>query len=159
MVMDAARGTYDGKSRTLTLTETDPATVVFTDRPDRDAGRYSTKWVLQSWEDDLFPGDPPNATVVVSNAPDQQDAMVVTLGSPSYTKDATVTFPVTPVDGQVLGGQGRKADAELPATFDDVAVFIDSSNQLCYNLAQCPDGQQVGATWGEKKRPHKRKSP
>ncbi len=156
--MDAAGGTYDGTSRTLTLTETDPATVVFTDRPDRDTGRFSTEWVLQSWDDKLFTGDPPNATVVVSDAAEEQDAMVVELGTPTYTKDATVTFPVTPVDGPVVGGQGRDADAKLPATFEDVAVFIDGPNWYCLNLSQCPDGQQVGATWGEHRRTHKRTS-
>lgn len=157
-VMDAAGGTYDGESRTLTLTDTDPATVVFSDRPVRDAGRLSTEWILQSWEDDLFPGDPPNATVVVSDAADHQDAMVLELGTPTYGKDATVTFPATPVDGPVVGGQGREADTELPASFGDVAVFVDYTDQLCLNLSQCPDGQQVGATWGEHRRSHKKSS-
>lgn len=59
---ETANGNY-----TLTLTDVDPVTLAFTDRPERTAQAWDTTVVLDYWESE-FDGDPPNAGAITFTA-------------------------------------------------------------------------------------------
>ena len=98
---EATNGNY-----TLILTDVDPVTLAFTDRPERTAQAWDTTVVLDSWESE-FDGDPPNAAVTADGV-----GVVVTLSDPRIGMSArsdgavtpnagTITFAATPLPGQV----------------------------------------------------------
>ena len=81
MVMEAEQAEFveatDGKY-TLTLTDADPVTLAFTDRPERIAQnqKWDTTVVLDYWESE-FNDDPPNAAVTADGV-----GVAVTLSEP-----------------------------------------------------------------------------
>jgi hypothetical protein len=112
IVMNAGGATLDGT--TLTLTSIAPNSIVFADRPVRAAGHSMTATLLDEWNHgDSFANDPPNATISVFGATEDEirDAVVV-LKSPKLD-GTTLTFQVDVLDGSIDGATG-------PA-----AIFID----------------------------------
>ena len=98
---EAPNGIY-----TLTLTDVDPMTLAFTDRPKRTAQTWATTVVLDSLESE-FDRDPPNAAVTADGV-----GVVVTLSDPRIGMSArsdgavtpnagAITFTATPLPGQV----------------------------------------------------------
>lgn len=112
IVMNAGGATISGT--TLTLTGIAPNSIVFADRPVRAAGHAMTATLLDEWNHgDSFADDPPNATISVFGATEDEirDAVVV-LKSPKLD-GSTLTFDVDVLDGSIDGATG-------PA-----AIFID----------------------------------
>ncbi len=68
-----------------------PATIYFSDRPDRIAGHLTTDEFVATWGDgdDSFASNPPNATLSIL-AGDQPQEIVVTLTEPRIEDDALV---------------------------------------------------------------------
>jgi hypothetical protein len=95
------------KDGELTLFGISPATLFFSDRPERIAGHGLTAEFVTFWQriaDDGFGADPPNATLaIVSN--DVADDVVLTLMTPELD-GSTLRYPVTVLEGdeEVEGG-------------------------------------------------------
>jgi hypothetical protein len=100
----------DGK---LTLKGVSPATVMFSDRPERIAGHMATAKFVPFWSEgkDSFLKDPPNATLSFLEDETLAD-VVVELRDPVPSGD-DLTYQVTVLEGQV------------PATAGLASLFID----------------------------------
>ena len=107
---------------TLTLTDVDPVTLAFTDRPERIAQTWDTTVVLDYWESE-FDGDPPNAAVTADGV-----GVAVTLSDPRVGMSArtdgvvtpnagAITFTATPLPGQV----------PPTGTINQPTVFLDGA--------------------------------
>jgi hypothetical protein len=100
----------DGK---LTLRGINPATVMFSDRPERIAGHMTTARFVPFWSGgkDSFLKDPPNATLSFLENKELADAVVV-LHDPVLTGD-DLSYRVEVLEG------------ELPASAGLASLFID----------------------------------
>ena len=115
--VEATNGDY-----TLTLTDVDPVTLAFTDRPERTAGTWDTTVVLDYWESE-FDGEPPNAAISADGV-----GVAVTLSEPRVGMSArndgavtpnagAITFTATPLPGQ----------APPTGTINQPTVFLDGA--------------------------------
>ncbi len=90
----------------LTMGDVNPATLYFSDRPDRVAGHLTTEEFVAGWEegDDSFASNPPNATLSVLSGPEPQDVVVV-LSEPRL-EDGDLVFSVSILEGnpEIAGG-------------------------------------------------------
>ena len=125
MVMKAEQAQFveaTDDTYTLTLTEVDPLTLAFTDRPERTAQTWDTTVVLDYWESE-FDGDPPNAAVTADGV-----TVAVTLSDPRVGMSArtdgavtpnagAITFTATPLPGQV----------PPTGTINQPTVFLDGA--------------------------------
>ncbi|MSO27309.1 MAG: hypothetical protein EXQ60_04500, partial [Candidatus Nanopelagicales bacterium] len=119
-------------SYTLTLTDVDPHTLAFTDRPARLAKVLSTTSVVNSWNY-LFAGDAPNAVLVELNPAGAEDSVVMTLGNPTMTGNV-VSYPATIlVDeaiSETLKGVVGSQRSTPPLKFKSASLFIDGAGSL-----------------------------
>lgn len=115
--VEATNGDY-----TVTLTDVDPVTLAFTDRPERKAQAWDTTVVLDYWDSE-FDGDPPNAAVTADGV-----RVAVTLSDPRIGMSArndgavtpnagAITFTATPLPGQ----------APPTGTINQPTVFLDGA--------------------------------
>jgi hypothetical protein len=99
----------------VTLHGLSPATLYFSDRPQRVVGHLTTKQFIEEWDlgENSFAADPPNAVISFVEDGDQtpEDAIVV-LKDPVLTGDS-VTYTIEMLEGS------------LPAKGELVSVFID----------------------------------
>ncbi len=110
-VQNATGVTYaDGK---LTLAGVNPATVMFSDRPERIAGHMTTARFVPFWSEgsDSFLKDPPNATL-------------------SFLDDKTLDDAVVELRDPVLAGndlsyQVKILEGTIPASAGAASLFID----------------------------------
>jgi hypothetical protein len=90
----------------LTMGIVNPATLYFSDRPDRLAGHQTTEEFVADWGegDDSFASNPPNATLSVLTGAEPQDVVVV-LHEPRL-EDGDLVFSVSVLEGnpEVEGG-------------------------------------------------------
>ena len=100
----------DGK---LTLKGVNPATVMFSDRPDRIAGHMATSRFVPFWGEgkDSFLKDPPNATLSFLENKEMADAVVV------------LREPVR--EGEDLSYEVEVLEGEIPAIAGAASLFID----------------------------------
>lgn len=100
----------DGK---LTLKGVNPATVMFSDRPERIAGHMLTARFVPFWGEgqDSFLKDPPNATLAFLEDQGLDDA-VVELRAPA-------------LEGEDLSYQVKILEGEIPAGAGAASLFID----------------------------------
>lgn len=112
-VQTALGMTYDPATKRMTLTDANPVTLFFTDRPERIAGNMTTERFLKLWGEgkDSFLSDPPNADVsmIIDGSLAQT---VVVLKDPQY-------------DGTNLSYAVDGVDNEIPTSGGEVSVFID----------------------------------
>jgi hypothetical protein len=111
-----SRGVAIDKDKgTLALKGVSPTTLWFTDRPVRMAGHFSMKEYLATWEEgkDNFTADPPNGTLSVFEA-GQDDLLdvVVKLQNPRIQGDDLI-YDITLIEGQ------------LPKKGGPASLFID----------------------------------
>jgi hypothetical protein len=97
----------------LTLTEVNPITVLFSDRPERLAGHMATDDFVPFWSegDDSFKSDPPNADLALLED-GEVDNVVVTLHEPRL-EGSSLSYSVDVLEG------------ELPASGGASSLFID----------------------------------
>lgn len=103
-VQNAKGITYaDGR---LTLNGVSPATVLFSDRPERIAGHMATARFVPFWGEgkDSFLKDPPNATLSFLDDQSLADA-VVELRDPVLAGDA-LSYQVTVLEGEIPSSAG-----------------------------------------------------
>jgi hypothetical protein len=148
----------------LTLTGASAQTLFFSDRPERIVGTVDTAQFLDGLS--FTPVNPPNAALVVRTPEGERDVLVVELFNPVYTEDFSLAGGVqVSYEARVLEayhGDGltvwvaEQEDAELPAQFSDVSLFIDDCPDLtgCYEqgiggarLGDFPGGQTYGQCW------------
>jgi hypothetical protein len=100
----------DGK---LTLNGVNPATIMFSDRPDRIAGHMTTGRFVPFWGEgkDSFLKDPPNATLSFLEDKGMGDAVVV------------LRDPV--LEGEDLSYKVEILEGEIPPTAGAASLFID----------------------------------
>lgn len=98
----------------LRLKAVNPATLLFSDRPDRVAGHEPTEDFVDNWDkgDDSFESDPPNATLSILAGPEPQEIVLV-LKSPR-------------MDGGDLLYDVEVLDGASDASGDASSLFIDT---------------------------------
>ncbi len=112
-VQTARRMTKD--DGTVTFHDLSPATLFFSDRPQRVVGHMTAKQFVDEWSvgENSFADDPPNAVISFLEAGDvtPEDAIVV-LKDPRL-EGSSLTYSVDLLEGS------------LPARAESVSVFID----------------------------------
>ena len=135
-VQDAQSATAErkrGKRWTITLTGVNATTLWFADRPERDAGRQSTRSFVRGWAGFGFTADPPNAVIQHSDS----DGVAVELKNPRYNrKAATLTYTAI-----IDPGSGKR----LARTMTDVSVFIDDAGYTMTTARFQISGAQPGS--------------
>lgn len=123
---------HDGETYLLTLKDAPEQTIFFSDRPKRIVGTTLTDQFLVELGFD--PADPPNAALVIAQDDGTTDTVVLELFDPAYDKvSATLTYRVTVLEGydstqETEAGFAEQplTAAEVPATFGQCSLFIDS---------------------------------
>jgi hypothetical protein len=114
LFVQTAKGmSFDQAAKKLTLTGVSPITLFFSDRPNRITGNMRTEAFVPFWStgSDSFLSDPPNADISMLEG-NVLKQVVVVLQDPVLEGDS-LTYTI-----QILNG-------DLPATSQDVSVFID----------------------------------
>ncbi|MTH97671.1 hypothetical protein [Roseibium sp. RKSG952] len=110
-VQQAAGMTYDGQS-SMTLTGAAPTILYFSDRPYRVAGQLSKEAFADFWTaPEGFGDQPPNAVVSILGQTDKAPAFIELMSSK--------------VDGENVSYTMRVLRGELPASAQNIALFID----------------------------------
>lgn len=149
----------DGAYR-LRLTGVSPQVTTFTDRPRRQAGRQGLERFVGSWKANGFAADPPNAALVLDDAPASRDVALLTLSHPHYDRARqTLTYRATPLRGRdaALTSFARRADPVRAADLGPASLFIDDSggslSTVTFNVQANATTDMVdflvsgGATW------------
>jgi hypothetical protein len=133
-VLNAGAGELDrtsGGKRGFELVLGDPGDVtVFTDRPARRAGQQKLGSFVRQWNGLGFRQDPPNAAMVIADAPDANDVLVVELAKPRLGAGGELTFRAKVVKGSATGALRKfrkRADPRVADQFGQVSLFIDPS--------------------------------
>jgi len=120
---------------TVTMTDTDPHAVWFTDRPVRDSGVMSTADLVERWAPgSQFAAVPPNVALVLHDSSGSTDTVVGVMTDPSYDSDTRMfemhlavlsVEEAGSLDGFLAAHGDRHDGADLPAVLGDVSLFID----------------------------------
>jgi len=120
---------------TVTMTDTDPHAVWFTDRPVRDSGVMSTADLVERWAPgSQFAAVPPNVALVLHDSSGSTDTVVGVMTDPSYDPGAKVfemqlavlsVEEAGSLDGFLAAHGDRHDGANLPAMLGGVSLFID----------------------------------
>jgi hypothetical protein len=125
MVMKAEQAQFveaTDDTYTLTLTDVDPVTLAFTDRPERIAQTWDTTVVLDYWESE-FDGDPPSAAVTADGV-----RVAVTLSDPRIGMSARSDGAVTPNAGAITFTAAPLPGQVPPTgTINQPTVFLDGA--------------------------------
>ena len=114
---------------TLILRGVERGTTWFTDRPQREAGRITTRSLLRSWRRLGFAAEPPNAAVVLDGGRRARDTVALELRLRSRdNRRRTARFRVRVLRGlgPGLSRLNRRLDRRLPRHFAGTSLFIDS---------------------------------
>ena len=97
----------------LKLKGVNPATIFFSDRPERITGHEPTEDFVANWAvgDDSFQSSPPNATLSILTGPEPQEIVLV-LKSPKLEKN-DLTYEVEVLDG------AKKVSGDAASLFID----------------------------------------
>jgi hypothetical protein len=137
-VLTAAGGQLErvpGRSGVFELTLRRPARDVtfFTDRPARRAGELPLGRFVRRWRQLGFGDVPPNAALVLADAPNNRDVLVVELSRPRLVAGGrrlgfrAVALRGNP--GDELREFRRKADRRVGSRLGRVSLFVDPSGQ------------------------------
>ncbi len=128
-VINPAKGEIDqtGNKTILTLTPQPAASVWFSDRPVRHAGKLNIESLILSW-DKFFAKDNPNAALVIDNQ--QANTQTVTLSKPELNSDKSISLEITPLDNRKVNTLshlyiGRHAVKVHQTDFKHASLFID----------------------------------
>jgi hypothetical protein len=123
-----------GNHRRFRLVARDPQGDVtsFTDRPGRAAGHMKVGTFIRRWNRLGFKDEPPNAALVIADAPHSRNVLVVELSKPNLLPGDAVAFTARVLKGSATGALSRfrkQADKRVAAHFGDFSLFIDPSGQ------------------------------
>lgn len=134
---------------TLTLRGVASRVTSFTDRPLRATSPISVEEFLQNWDGGSFETDPPNAALVVDDAPRSRDTFVVELTAPDYdAKRDVLRYTATLIrdepDGRLVGFS-EHVDEGPPTKFGGSSLFIDSlpSTTMTIEFSDMPAGSAI----------------
>lgn len=154
-VLTAAGGELQrvrGRNRVFKLVLRRPAHDVtgFTDRPARRTGQQPLVRFVRRWARLGFAEVPPNAAVVLADAPSNRDVLVVELSRPRLGAGGrTLAFRAEALRGNprgLLREFARSGDRRIAARFGRVSLFIDPGGQqatLFFTLSNVPHGGVV----------------
>jgi len=119
-VQNADGGTFDGERLAL---KDISATIYFSDRPHRVAGSVATQKFVETWDqgENSFQEDPPNAAISIFGDKENSGA-IVEISDPQ-------------IEGDVLSYKARLLRGQLPPTFGECSVFIDSHGDAGWGAA------------------------
>ncbi|HEX4625281.1 MAG TPA: hypothetical protein VH231_12560 [Solirubrobacteraceae bacterium] len=124
----------------------------FSDRPQRLLGRRALGSFVSGWSRLGFAGDPPNAALVVDDAPTSDDINVFELSRPALGRGGrTLTFsarPLTRPPTGLLSRYARGADRPRTRRFGRSSLFVDGSGQdamLVFSFTATSEESQGGA--------------
>lgn len=117
--VQAARG-MTFKDGVLTLTDVSPATIFFSDRPQRLTGHVRNDHFVKNWSQgpDNFKSNPPNATLSVFDGTARPTQVVLVLKNPQAA-ERSIAYDVTVLQGS------------LPPQAGESTLFIDGGNIPC----------------------------
>ena len=124
-VQTARRITSDGA--TVTLQDVTPATLYFSDRPERVVGHMTTADFVQLWGegDNSFATDPPNAVLAfVEGGADAPADAVIVINEPKL-QDGQLSYSIDVLEGPV------------PAQSGPVTLFIDPFGRPLSPVSVC----------------------
>jgi hypothetical protein len=145
-VQEATGGSFVRDSTgnySLTMTDAIPYTLFFSDRPAQDAGFVPTDLFIKGFNWD--PRNPPNALIMVKNAKEEEDSLVVKLTSPRYNETGhSLTYnaqvvPYASFKSEWADDLSQMADARIPATFGHVTLVIDDCPCKVDDAASSPN--------------------
>jgi len=112
-VQSAKSLSFDKATNKVTLEGVSPATIFFSDRPDRIAGNMTTAAFIPFWSKgkDSFAANPPNADISILEGKELRQVVAI-LQDPELKGD-NLTYTL-----KILRG-------DMPAKGNDIAVFID----------------------------------
>jgi len=119
----------DSGNYTLTISGVIPYTLAFADRPARDAGFIKMADFLEGFYFD--PADPPNAAIIVRDAKEDENMIVVELTDPRYDEaNMTLNYKAKVThDFEFQSNWGeelpKEVDASIPESFGNVTAVID----------------------------------
>jgi hypothetical protein len=132
-VVRAESGSLERRDRDryrLVLDDVAPHAVWFSDRPARLAGTLGVPSLTRSFFGDG--ANPPNAALVLEDAEDDHDVLIVEVSKPRYDQadrrlvlDAAIIDDLTAVEGGRLAGLADSADARVPRRFGAASMFLD----------------------------------
>jgi hypothetical protein len=114
---------------TLTITGVIPYTVAFSDRPARNASFVKMDTFRTGFNFDI--NNPPNAAVMIQNASEDHDVVIVELTSPEYNAtEQTLTYTAKLTEDFAFESEWandltERADPALPEKFGEVVLAID----------------------------------
>jgi hypothetical protein len=115
----------------LTMAQPGPSVTTFTDHPARQASAISTRQFVHDWAQAGFRADPPNAALVIGNAPATRDVYTFELSKPRITKGDSVVFRakrIGPPSSGPLELYSKRADKPTPHKFGNASLFVDSGS-------------------------------
>lgn len=124
----------------------------FSDRPQRLLGRRTVNSFVSGWGRLGFAADPPNAALVVDDAPSNDDVNVFELSHPALGRGGhTLRFRARPLSRAptgLLSRYARAADRPRARSFGRSSLFIDGSGQivgLVFAFTATPEESQGGS--------------
>jgi hypothetical protein len=125
----------------LTMAQPSPSVTTFTDRPARSASALSTREFVRSWKAEGFAADPPNAALVIGDAPATRDVYTFEISKPRIDKQGRVVFRAKRIGAPSSGpleSFGKRADKPAAGRFGHASLFVDAGS-----LPQTPVHVQV----------------
>lgn len=117
-----------GGAYRLRLTGVSPRVTTFTDRPRRRTGSQGLKGFIGSWGANGFAADPPDAALVLNDAPASHDVALLILSHPRYDRARqTLTYRATPLRGRAtaLASFARRADPVRAGELGGASLVVD----------------------------------
>jgi hypothetical protein len=126
MFVQTARG-ITNNGATITLLDVTPATLYFSDRPQRVVGHMTTADFVELWGegDNSFAADPPNAVLSFIEGGDTAPA------------DTVVVIRDPLLDGQQLSYKVEVLEGAVPAKGGPVTLFIDPFGRPLSPVSVC----------------------
>jgi len=144
----AGKGTYK-------LTLADPASTVsaFTDRPARQATTQTLKQFVADWDDYGFADDPPNAALVLDQAPAAHDTYLFEVSNPQVGRRGNLTFTAKRIGARPAGALepiAKRADRGTPRGFGRASLFVDDGSAVVPLKVDAiiPGGKDVALAFG-----------
>jgi hypothetical protein len=99
-------------------------------------GKQKPRAFIRNWKRNGFRQDPPSAAVIVPDAPNDRDVLIVELRHPRMLKDGEVRFQVRPDKAEgALARFADNADRRLEPRFGEVRLFIDPTRSVAIVLS------------------------
>ena len=132
-VQTSGSGTYEEKDgkKILTFVYISPTTIYFSERPDRITGTLQTELFVALWGEgeDNFVDDPPNAALELIDENGERSIFIIELLSAMYHPEEEVLhyeIEILEEATEGLSHYNKHNQPEIPATFENSVLFIDS---------------------------------